>query len=682
MKLTKFRIHNYKSIIDSGYCELASDITIFVGKNESGKTAVLEALRDFNPEVTEFPQNAFSINGNDALPRVELHFKLTQSDIERMQAAGIAVTEEFATQMLTKGLTVIKDGIGRYFLNDELLSQSHQEDLEGADARVSQIKEAREQLVFLLEGRMLPDLGLHHPPSEIERQSRQLMSIVKSFLPTVKDENKENEILKYVRMILNETKKVPSPETASPLKEKPVNSLLDLLPRFVYCPEFIGSFPFTTPIARMKEVEPLRDFARICGLDLDKIINVQDIQRRINILGHHSAVLNGEFCDYWQQNRIEIVVKPEGDMILFGVKEKDRTDIFKIEQRSKGFQWFLSFYLRLAAQESKNNIILIDEPGMNLHAKAQREILRVLERRIAPQSHVILSTHSPYFINPIRLDRVRLIMKTPEDGSMISNHIPKDVDADTMIPIHTALQMENAGSLPFAGKWNIVVPNMVDYYLLDILKQYIELPDQKEINLIPCPSDGQLEQLVSLLKGFNFDFRVVLRYPQEGDQTRTELKNTFGLDEKSIVYIPLQAGLSTEDLFSLNDFYTFIVPGETEMLPANRNANVLNSQYLRTKNINDVFAARRFHEKSKGTQITLSDKTINAFQEIFNRIILGEKPPAPPAPPQQPIKEELEETAEQSALVEEFNRRKLKEKQTKPSVEEQPRKKVSWFLGK
>ena len=48
MKLKSFRIFRYKSIVDSGECTLSSDFTILIGKNESGKTAILEALRDFD----------------------------------------------------------------------------------------------------------------------------------------------------------------------------------------------------------------------------------------------------------------------------------------------------------------------------------------------------------------------------------------------------------------------------------------------------------------------------------------------------------------------------------------------------------------------------------------------------------------------------------------------------------
>ena len=51
------------------------------------------------------------------------------------------------------------------------------------------------------------------------------------------------------------------------------------------------------------------------------------------------------------------------------------------EQRSKGKQWHLAFYIRITARskEGKNNILLIDEPGLFLHAQAQEDIINKLE---------------------------------------------------------------------------------------------------------------------------------------------------------------------------------------------------------------------------------------------------------------------------------------------------------------
>ncbi|MBU4186173.1 MAG: ATP-binding protein, partial [Proteobacteria bacterium] len=55
MKMTAFRVENYRCVFDSGWVEI-DDIAVIVGKNESGKTSMLKALWKFNP-FKEEPYN-------------------------------------------------------------------------------------------------------------------------------------------------------------------------------------------------------------------------------------------------------------------------------------------------------------------------------------------------------------------------------------------------------------------------------------------------------------------------------------------------------------------------------------------------------------------------------------------------------------------------------------------------
>ena len=48
MKLEKFRVSNYRSVRDSGWIDVA-DQTSLVGRNESGKSNLLLALRSLKP---------------------------------------------------------------------------------------------------------------------------------------------------------------------------------------------------------------------------------------------------------------------------------------------------------------------------------------------------------------------------------------------------------------------------------------------------------------------------------------------------------------------------------------------------------------------------------------------------------------------------------------------------------
>ena len=52
MQMERFRVENYKKIKDSGWID-CGDITTFVGKNESGKSALFRGLSKMNPSDGE-----------------------------------------------------------------------------------------------------------------------------------------------------------------------------------------------------------------------------------------------------------------------------------------------------------------------------------------------------------------------------------------------------------------------------------------------------------------------------------------------------------------------------------------------------------------------------------------------------------------------------------------------------
>ena len=58
MKLTQFRVANYRNVRDSGWITV-NDISAFVGQNEAGKSNLFEALYRINPFV---PNDTYSID--------------------------------------------------------------------------------------------------------------------------------------------------------------------------------------------------------------------------------------------------------------------------------------------------------------------------------------------------------------------------------------------------------------------------------------------------------------------------------------------------------------------------------------------------------------------------------------------------------------------------------------------
>ena len=61
MRLTRARVQNYRSIVDSGIVNIEEIVTVLIGKNEQGKTNFLAGLGTFNKEHTysaaDFPNH-------------------------------------------------------------------------------------------------------------------------------------------------------------------------------------------------------------------------------------------------------------------------------------------------------------------------------------------------------------------------------------------------------------------------------------------------------------------------------------------------------------------------------------------------------------------------------------------------------------------------------------------------
>jgi len=614
MKLIKFRIQNYKSIKDTGWCWLASDLTTLAGKNESGKSAVLEALRDFDINVDKIPDEALPLEDNEE-PLIEICFEVTKSTLDEIaQKMGVTIGKEVRDYIAQSGLTISKYYDGSYIIEDEI-----------NEALDIQVNKVNQQHIVKIE-------------KEIEELSKieQLANVMKPTFVGSVDLDKQavtqyiQQIQAQVESITTDEEKMQIADKIEELKEKNnaleeakvsqifFDEIIQYTPNFIFFSDFLDILPFELTFAEAKNNKIVQDFAKVSGLDLDEIIQTTDSQRRRNILSKHSATISGDFLSYWKQNKLDLVAEPDGENLRLGVKELGKTMLFKPEQRSKGLQWFLSFYLRLNAEQDEINVILIDEPGLYLHAKAQKDVLKVLERT-SQESQVIFSTHSPYLIDAKRLDRIRLILKDEKDGTEIENKIHKEADIETLTPIITAIGLDISHSFSIVGKKNVLLEGISDYYFMQALRKYIK---SNEENLIPCVGAPKIPQIISLLIGWDLEFLTVLDNDTEGKRIAKELSKKLLVEDNKIIFIAEKDGFSIEDLFTHEDFNDFVL-----IENKNNDTNLLNSKFIKNKKFDKVLLSKKFFEKveENQTEIKLSQDTINAFKQVFNKISNGFK---------------------------------------------------------
>ena len=106
---------------------------------------------------------------------------------------------------------------------------------------------------------------------------------------------------------------------------------------------------------------------------------------------------------------------------------KDEGERLYPKQRSRGVRWFLSFYMELkasACENSKPLVLLVDEPGVSLHARAQEDVLKVFED-ISQKIQVIYTTHSPHLVEINKLHRVLAVQRDDIDSFRSTTRISR-----------------------------------------------------------------------------------------------------------------------------------------------------------------------------------------------------------------------------------------------------------------
>ena len=212
--------------------------------------------------------------------------------------------------------------------------------------------------------------------------------------------------------------------------------------------------------------------------------------------------------------------------------------------------------------EFKNTILLLDDPGVYLHPSGQKDLLNTLEK-IAESNQIIFSTHSPFMVDREKLNRIRIVSKQIEKGTLI-NEKYYDSDFDALQPIRASIGMTIGDSL-FTTKKNLLVEGYSDELILQAMskvcsKKGKDSIDTSKISILPVIGADKMPYFTTLLLKENLKFLILLDYDTKGRKVANELKNKFNVKEDLILTFDesfsKKAGkdLIIEDLIDI-DFY-------------------------------------------------------------------------------------------------------------------------------
>lgn len=610
MKIKKFRIKNYKSIVDTGDCWLEEGLTVFAGKNESGKTSILEALEDFNVG-RKIDERAKPLSNDELVPEITILFTLSKEKInEYYQELGLEKT-------LTEGvdIEIMKKFPDEYVFSDEsrvILSIDKDYDfLEN---------EIKDKIKIFFEGtKKVYDTYLRQHGwaffslnfDDITKSKSQLNSYKTNYNNSYAAHIPDTATRSTHSVMIQELEKsLLVYENIKDEADSVWDLVFDFIPNFILFKSFEDNIPNQVSFKELPKNDFINDLELISNLDV-KLILSDDNRKNQKHKESLNININKEYSQYWSQDLTSIKIDWNSETLFLWIVEEG--EWYKPSMRSKGKQWHISFYTRVSARskENRENIILIDEPGMFLHASAQKDIYkRLLES--SNNAQIVFTTHSPYLIDSEELYRVRLVSKKDTNtGTKVENKIHAKADKETLTPILTAIGLElNQGIQNVNQKNNIIVEGPADVFYLNKMANVLKI---EGYNFVFGGGSGNMGNIGSILNGWGCNVIYLFDNDQGKKDGMKNLTKNWHIDKSLIISISEDIG-AIEDLFKKEDFKKLILNDPDIDFKES------NSVYLKTNKIDKVLLSKHFISNNFIEEKNLSKETIGNFKKVFDFI--------------------------------------------------------------
>ena len=590
MKLTEFRISMYKGIIDTGWVDV-NRLTVLVGKNESGKTSLLEALHKLHPvseeryEIKkEWPRSRLPERKPDHVV-CRARFKLTgeeKSDIFQI----INVIEEIpdTVEVSRSYAGDLKINFEEDFpLDDTPSVQFDSNSLQETLDTLPEVKEnfsigfrnaavqCHSDLIDWIDNKHSTKFSQLSQKHKSFLQEARSLSNSSSFSAEGQFINTYQEILDQLADLFEEL-----PSTQSRVNEY----LADHLPKFIY----MDDYTIFTGRADLNEIKDRKDSGKLTGadntfitilelsgLDINELVPVdpkdmEAIEERQNALVGGSESLTKIIRPRLSQRKYAIEFGVDGQYFFTKIKDNHDPTPIQLEERSRGFQWFFSFDLMLTHAtpgDFKGCVILFDEPGLHLHPEAQKNLLERL-KKYATENTLIYTTHLPFMIDMNYPDRIR-ILKEKDNKIVVETNLTGS-DDDSRFVLQSALGM-NASQNFLIAKRNLVVEGVDDFWILTELSNLLKRDGKSALpeDVLITPSNGASKAvpIVNFMIGQQLNVVALFDSDNEGRIARDKLEEAWLTQANKEIFsevimlgnaVDVEGDFELEDLFP-EDFY-------------------------------------------------------------------------------------------------------------------------------
>ena len=554
MQIKAFRVRKFRNIEDSGSIDLLGPLTCVVGKNQSGKSALLRALHKFNPHSSEpydmrheWPRGQRNKRDDDHVV-CEVSLLLAAEEANELNAIGgrdaiaplqaITVTrtyagdygfeisdipELFRNPLEAKELSLLCDAL-------PTATKSLGEDF------LHIAKECANEMKHCIENAQIDDL------TDLSASHQQKMEeYLREDRPASQRAKQEEFVATYLSQL---------DEIVTGLKdrlsqyERALEYIVDALPTFIYMDDY-RTFRGRDNLENVRirrdgasgdlseEDDTFLMILKLAGLDLDQLIEQgesgeeETIHERQLDLQDAAKTLTRNVEGRWGQNEYEVVFRADGQTFFTEIEEtKKKIGMIPLEEQSKGFQWFFSFDMHFMHDSEgtfEGCVLLLDEPGLHLHPGGQADLLRRLDA-YAEKNILIYTTHLPFLVDLRDPKRIKVINQT-DSGAVVSDDLGAS-QTDERLTLQAALGMR-ANQSYLVAKRNLLVEGVDDYWFISELSKILERAERicvpGDVLITAAGSASEIVPMATFMIGQNLDVVALFDSDNAGQSAEEKL---------------------------------------------------------------------------------------------------------------------------------------------------------------
>lgn len=346
------------------------------------------------------------------------------------------------------------------------------------------------------------------------------------------------------------------------------------------------------------------------------------------LLQSASTTLTQDFASWWKQGRYIFDFQADGNHFRIWVSDDKRPERIELEGRSKGLQWFFSFFLvfLVESKDSHSNcILLLDEPGISLHPVAQMDLIAFFNS-LANENQLIYTTHSPFLVSTNNLSGVHAMYIGDNGESVVSSDLRanKKISEKSIYPIHAAIGITVSDTL-LIGCQPVLVEGISDQIYLQQIKKYVlaegKYKNDKEVVFIPTGGVKGMSPVVKILLGREDNLPyVIMDSDKPGKDKIKQLHNGLYTEEKEKV-IPVsefagEGEFEIEDLMPLDELARLFAK-QYRRVNSDDEFDYLYDKSLPIVNQMETFAKENGYTLHEGWKVDLAKD----FQRNFDRIV-------------------------------------------------------------